>query len=132
MPRAILLATCLAIAALSEMGCAQLNLPQRGFATRYFVQTIEPRLRSDGQQDGAGEGHAALPSADNNIGGGSATHLDQISGAYNVNSKAAIRQKCVDVARNREIEAGYQGFDDDTQKDVFNKTLAECLKWNSR
>jgi len=132
MPRTRLFVVLLVMAALNEGGCAQLNLPQRGFATRYFVQSIEPRFRNDGQQEGVGESRGAMPSVDKNIPEASATNPDQMAGAYDAKGNAATLQKCIDVARNRGRDAGYQGFDDDTQKSVFDRTLADCLKWYSR
>jgi hypothetical protein len=39
---------------------------------------------------------------------------------------------CTRVARERSGDAQVQGFDDGIQRNVYDKTYAECLKWSAR
>ena len=124
--------TLLAFAALNGVGCAQLELPKRGFATRYFVQSIEPQLQNEGRSAESGGGQVPTLSSDESNTGPSTLSPSHIAGKDNDASEATIRKKCVNVANKRAGDSGYQGFDGDTQKLVFDQTLGDCLKWHAR
>lgn len=100
------------VAALSLSSCQELGLPEQGFVTRH-VGSLADLMRVEPQNDVDG---GAL---DRNRG------LAPASGSPN-------KDKCEWAAGHRAQDADAQGFDEDTQKQVYELTLKDCLAWATR
>ena len=94
-------------AALSLASCQQLGLPEQGFVTRHvgslgdlMRDTFEPQNDFDGRTVDRGD------------------RLAPVSGSAN-------EDKCEWAAQNRAQDADAQGFDEDTQKQVYELTLKD-------
>ena len=102
------------MAALALASCQQLGLPEQGFVTRdvgsiggLLRDTFEAKSDLDGRTL-AGEGvPTAVPSNE-------------------------PEGKCNWAARNRAQDAEAQGFDENTQNQVYELTLKDCRAWASR
>ncbi len=87
-------------------GCANVSLPQSGFATRYYHSDIAPLL---GLEEGAGDGSRA----------------GSVAGPAGVDS-------CDAVARERALDVEAQGFGEDMQAKVYDATRRDCAAWRAR
>jgi len=102
------------VAALSLASCEQMGLPEQGFVTRHvgslgdwMRDTIESKSDFDGRTvDGGGR-------------------LAPASGSAN-------QDKCDWTAQHRAGDAEAQGFDEDTQQQVYELTLKDCRAWAAR
>ena len=47
-------------------------------------------------------------------------------------SATATSKHCATLARQRASDAAYQGEDEETQEQVYNRTLATCADWDRR
>lgn len=45
-------------------------------------------------------------------------------------STAPVNERCLAVAYSRKADAKANGFDDDMQAEVYNRTYAECATWD--
>ena len=110
-------------AALSAASCSQLGLPEQGFATRYLGGTIGPYLHETVQTSSSFDGRSLRPES---ASGGTASQ------PIASNVAGGGRDACSEAARQRAEDAADQGFDDDTQKVVFDGTFANCAAWRAR
>ena len=92
--------------ALATTACSDLGLPEQGFLTR----AVMSNPNSDHYPTAPQVVSAQRPGA----------------------GAASAREDCSAVARQRASDVAAQGFDEETQKAVFDGTYADCAKWQAR
>lgn len=113
MPRRFGLAILL-VAALSLSSCEQLGLPEQGFVTRHVGSLAD--LIPDSSKP------------PNNFDGRTTGGYDRSSPGH----RGANEDKCEWAAQHRAEDADAQGFDEDTQRQVYELTLKDCRAWTAR
>jgi len=108
--------------AVALAGCSSLDVPKRGFVTRYFAgsslqNSVTTTADFTGQPSHSAMETYAGPTRPRDSSGPVSSSL-----ARNLNT-------CTTVARERATDVAFQGFGEPTQKTVFDNTYRDCLTW---
>src|SRR5258706_968810 len=119
----------LVVLALVCASCTSVDLPRRGFVTRYFAGSyLQDSVRTT--DDFAGR---PLRSAIDSYVGAPPAGVAVTSGSPSMSaSMARTMQTCQLAARQRASDGEYQGFSETTQKAGFDSTNADRISWRSK
>ncbi len=117
------------VVVLGAASCSSLGFPKRGFVTRYFAGSS---LQASVTTTNDFAGRPLKPAIDSYAGAAALPVKPDASGRVNMSTNLAQTVRtCQQAAHDRASDVAMQGYDDETQKSVFDVVYADCMNWRA-
>jgi hypothetical protein len=108
--------------------CASVDLPRRGFLTRYFAGSA---LQDSARTTDDLVGRPLQSPINTYVGAAAAAYPAKPVSARMSTTLAQTVQECALSAHQRALDLAFQGFGDQTQRTVYDSTYAGCISWHT-